>query len=125
MLCVRKAETLCIDCNVEMYARAATEVEALRKALGEAEEKAVQQQAARKKLEARVKEIQQELQDAVKKCETLEHDASAKEAELTKARQSTEAAQNEAQAALQEIKEAKNITAGKAFKMQSKYAERQ
>ena len=38
----------------------------MRKALGEAEEKAFQQQAARKKLEARVKEIQQELQDAVK-----------------------------------------------------------
>ena len=42
-------------------AGAATEIEALRKALGEAEEKAVQQQAAHKKLEARVKEIQQEL----------------------------------------------------------------
>ena len=42
LLCVRKAETLYIDCNVKMYARAATEVEALRKALGEAEEKAVQ-----------------------------------------------------------------------------------
>ena len=50
-----------MDCNVKMYAGAATEVEALRKALGEAEEKAVQQQAAHKKLEARVKEIQQEL----------------------------------------------------------------
>ena len=58
---------LCIDCNVEMYAGTATEVETLRKALGEAEEKAVQQQAARKKLKAWVKEIQQELQDVVKK----------------------------------------------------------
>ena len=77
---------LCIDYNVEMYAGAATEVEALRKALGEAEEKAIEQPAARKKLKARVKEIQQELQDAVKKCETLENDASAQEAELTKDR---------------------------------------
>ena len=102
-----------------------TEVEALKKAVAEAEDKAVQQQAARKKLEARVKEIQQELQDAVKKCETLENDASAQEAELTKARQSAETAWNEAQAALQEIQEAKKITAGKAFKMQSKYAEKQ
>jgi len=124
-MCVRKAETLCIDCNVEMYAGAATEVEALRKALGEAEEKAVQQQAARKKLKARVKEVQQELQDAVKKCEALEHDASVQGAELAKARQSAETAWNEAQAALQEIQEAKKITAGKAFKMQSKYAEKQ
>ena len=60
----------------------------------------------------------------MKKCETLENDASAQEAELTKARQSTETARNEAQAALQEIQEAKKITAGKAFKMQSKYAEK-
>ncbi len=43
-----------IDCSVVICAGAATEVEALRKSLGEAEEKAVQQQAARKKLEARV-----------------------------------------------------------------------
>src|SRR4030065_58279 len=78
--------------------RTENEVEALRKALGEAEEKAVQQQAARKKLKARVKEVQQELQDAVKKCETLENDASAQEAELTKARQGMETTRNEAQA---------------------------
>ena len=57
-------------------AGAATKIEALRKALGEAKEQAVQQQAARKKLKARVKEVHQELQDAVKKCEALEHDAS-------------------------------------------------
>ena len=55
-----------IDYSVVICAGAATEVEALRKALGEAEEKVVQQQAARKKLKARVKEVQQELQDAVK-----------------------------------------------------------
>ena len=46
---------LCTDCNVVICAGAATEVEALRKALGEAEEKAVQQQAARKKLKAWLK----------------------------------------------------------------------
>ena len=40
---------------------AMTEVEALRKALVEAEGKVVQQQGARKKLKARVKEVQQEL----------------------------------------------------------------
>ena len=67
----------CIDRSVMICIGATTEVEALKKALGEAKEKVFQQQAARKKLEARVKEIQQELQDAVKKCETLEHDASA------------------------------------------------
>ena len=86
LLCIRKAYAMCIDCSVVICAGAATEVEALRKALGEAEEKVVQQQAARKKLEARVKEIQQELQDAVKKCEALEHDASIQGSKLAKAR---------------------------------------
>ena len=57
----------------------------------------------------------------MKKCETLENDASAQEAELTKARQGAETARNEAQAVIQE---ARKITAGKAFKMQSKCAER-
>ena len=85
-----------IDRGVVICAGAATEVEALKKALGKAEEKAVQQQAARKKLEARVKEIQQELQDTVRKCETLERDASAQETELSKAQQSAETAWNEA-----------------------------
>ena len=113
-----------IDRSVIICVGAATEVEALKNALTEAEGKAVQQQAARKKLKARVDKIQQELQDAVKKCEALERDASVRETELTKARQSTEAAQNEARGALQEIQEAKKIAAGKAFNMQSKYAER-
>ena len=81
-----------IDCSVVICAGAATEVEALKNALTEAEGKAVQQQAARKKLEARVKEVQQELQDAVKKCEALEHDASVQGDELAKARQSAETA---------------------------------
>ena len=61
----------------------------------------------------------------MKKCDTLGNDASAQEAELTKARQGAETARKEAQAALQEIQEAKKITAGKAFKMKSKYAEKQ
>ena len=99
---------------------ATTEVEDLKKALGEAEGKAVKEQATRKKLKARVNEVQQELHDVVKKCETLERDASAKEAELSKARKSAETAQNEAQGALQEIQEARKIAAGKAFNMQSK-----
>ena len=88
-----------IDRSVIICVGAATEVEALKNALTKAEGKAVQQQAARKKLKAQVKEVQQELQDAVKKCEALEHDASAQGAELAKARQSAETARNEAQAA--------------------------
>ena len=57
----------------------------------------------------------------MKKYETLEGDVSARETELSKARQSTEAARVEAQGALQEIQEARKIAAGKAFSMQSKY----
>ena len=72
---------ICIDRIVMICTEATTEVEALKK--------------ARKKLKARVNEIQQEHHDAVKKCETLERDASAKEAELSKARQSAETARNE------------------------------
>ena len=60
----------------------------------------------------------------MKKCETLERDASVQETELAKARQSAEMARNEAQGALQEIQEARKIAAGKAFSMQSKYVER-
>ena len=60
----------------------------------------------------------------MKKCEALEHDASVRGTELAKARQRAETSWNEAQAALQEIQEAKKIAAGKAFNMQSKYAER-
>ena len=79
-----------------MYIEATTEVEALKEALAEAEGKAAEEQAARKKLKARVSEVQQELQDAVRKFETLERDASARETELAKARQSAETARNEA-----------------------------
>ena len=49
-----------------------TEVEALKKAVAEAEKKAAAEQALREKHEARVIEAEQELQEAVKKCETLE-----------------------------------------------------
>ena len=115
---------LCIDRSVMICVGATTEVEALKKALAEAEEKAAKEQAARKKVKARLNEVQQELQDAVKKCEALECDVSARETELTKARQSAEAARVEAQGALQEIQEAKKIAAGKAFSMQSKYVKK-
>ena len=113
-----------IDRSFMICIGATTEAEALKKALGEAEGKAVKEQAARKKLKARVSEVQQELQDAVKKCKALENDALAQGAELAKARQSAETARNETQAALQEIQEARKIAAGKAFSMQSKYAKR-
>ena len=102
---------VCIDCDVMICVGATSEVEALKKALAEAEEKAA-------------KEVQQELQDAVKKCDALEGDVSARGAELAKARQSAEEARVEAQGTLQETQEAKKIAAGKAFSMQSKYVKK-
>ena len=68
----------------------------LRETLVEAEGKAVKEQAARKRLRARVHEVQQELQDAMRKCKTLENNVSAQEAELVKAHKSAEAARIEA-----------------------------
>ena len=58
---------------------------ALKKALAEAEDKAAKERAAREKHEARVSEVQQELQDAVKKYESLERDSKTQESELAKA----------------------------------------
>lgn len=95
-----------------------------KKALAKAEGKAVKEQAARKKLKARLNEVQQELQDVVKKYKALEGDVLAREAELSKAHPSAEAARVEAQGALREIQEAKKIAVGKAFSMQSKYVKK-
>ena len=93
---------------------------ALKKALAEAEDKAAKERAAREKHEARVGEVQQELEDAVKKCESLERDSKTQVSELAKACQSAQEARAEAQSALQELQEAKKIAAGKAFIMQGK-----
>ena len=94
---------------------------ALKKALAEAKDKAAKECAACEKQEARVSEVQQELQDAVKKYESLERDLKNQESELAKAHQSAQDARAEAQSALQEIQAAKKIAAGKVFIMQSKF----
>ena len=56
-----------------------TEVEALKKAVAEAEGIAAAERALREKHEAMVIEAERELQEAVKKCETLEQSLSGKE----------------------------------------------
>ena len=100
---------------------ATTEVAALKKALAEAEDKAAMERAEREKQEARVSEVQQQLQDLVQKYESLERDSKTQESELAKALQSAQDTKAEAQKALQEIEAAKNIAASKAFVMQSKH----
>ena len=59
-----------------------------KKALSEDEKKAAKKRTKREKQEARVDEVQQELQDFVKKFESLECDSKMQESELAKARQS-------------------------------------
>ena len=71
-------------------------METLKKALAEAQERAAKEQAARENHEARVGEVQQELQDAVKKCESLERNIVDQESELAKARHSEQDARVEA-----------------------------
>ena len=93
---------------------------ALKKALAEAKDKAAKERAACEKHEAWVGEVQQELQDAVKKYESLERDSKTQESKLLKVHQSAQDARAKAQSALQEIQAAKKIAAGKAFIMQSK-----
>src|SRR3954465_10693111 len=100
---------------------ATTEVATLKKALSEAENKAAKERVEREKQEARVGEVQQELQALVKKHEALELDSKTRESELAKALESAKHAKTEAQMALQEIEAAKKIAAGKAFIMQSKH----
>ncbi|XP_048554297.1 uncharacterized protein LOC125535281 [Triticum urartu] len=88
-----------------------TEVEALKKAVAEAKEKAAIEQALREKHEAKVVEAERELQEAMEKCETLEQSLTEKESELSRAHQAV----CDAQGALQEIQEAREIMASKAF----------
>ena len=82
---------------------ATTEVAALKKALSEAEGKAAMERAERERQEARVGEVQQELQEFVKKYESLEHDSKTQGSELVKALENSQTAKAEAQKALQEI----------------------
>ena len=89
-----------------------TEVEALKRAVAEAKKKAATERTLHEKHEARVIEAEQELQEAVRRCETLEQSLTEKESELTKARKATSDARGETQSALQGIQEARKIAAG-------------
>ena len=72
-----------------------TEVKAPKKAVAKPGNKAAAEQALREKHEAKVVEARRELQEAMKKCETLEQSLTEKESELTKARQAAQDAQGE------------------------------
>ena len=100
---------------------ATTEVVTLKQALTKAEDTSAKERTEREKHEARVGEVQQELQALVAKHEALELDSKMRESELVTALESVKSAKAEAQKALQEIDAMKKIAAGKAFYMQSKH----
>ena len=71
-----------------------------------------------------MKEFQQELKDAIGKCESIERKLSDRDSELAEALQSMKAARAEAQGTCREIQEAKQIATGKVFNIQSKFVRR-
>ena len=62
-------------------------------------------------------EVEQELEYAIARCESLEQKSSEQASELAKALENLKEARVDAQGARQEIQEAKQIAAGKAFIM--------
>ena len=100
---------------------ATTEVATLKQALTKAEDTAAKECTEREKHEARMGEVQQELQALVAKHEALVLDSKTQESELAAALESAKSAKAEAQKALQEIDAMKKIAVGKAFYMQSKH----
>ena len=79
---------------------ATTEVATLKQALSEAENKAAKERTERERQEARVGEVQQELQALVSKHEALERDSKTRESELAAALESAKNAKAKAQRAL-------------------------
>ena len=79
---------------------ATTEVATLKQALSEAENKVAKERTERKRHEARVGEVQQELQALMSKHEALECDLKTREFELVAALESAKSAKAEGQKAL-------------------------
>jgi hypothetical protein len=116
-----------------MCAVGAAEVETLKSALAQAKEEAKANKAAadkaaaelkteqdaRRQHEDRVAEVEQELKDAIRKCEALEEKTSDQATELAKALQEAKEARVESRSAREEIRQAKQIAAGKPFLLQS------
>ena len=79
---------------------ATTEVATLKQALSKAEDIVAKERTEREKHEARVGEVQQELQALVTKHEALELDLKTRESKLAAAHESAKSAKAEAQKAL-------------------------
>ena len=100
---------------------ATTEVATLKQALSEAKDKAAKERTEQENQEARVGEVQQELQALVTKHEALELDSKTRESELAATLEGAKSAKAKAQKSLQEIEAMRKIAAGKAFNMQNKH----
>ena len=100
-------------------AQAKKEAEANKAAADKATTELNTEQDARSQHKARVAEVEQELKDAILKCEGLEEKALAQLSELAKALQDSKAARVESRSAREEIQQARQIAAGKAFLLQS------
>ena len=85
---------------------ACAKYEALKKALADANKKAEAGQVLREKHEARVITAERELQEAMKKSESLEQSLKGKESELAQALEDAEGAREEARGAARDIQEA-------------------
>ena len=81
----------------DMVTEATTEMASLKKVLSEGEHKVPLELKEPKKQEARVGEVQEELQELGKKFESLERDLKTKESELAKALASMKDAKAEAE----------------------------
>ena len=77
-------------------AGATNEVATLKEVVATAERNAAAERTEREKHEARVVEVQQELQDLMKKHESLERDSKTRESELATALESAKAAKAKA-----------------------------
>ena len=81
------------------------------------------EQAARRQDEEKISTMALELKNATGRCEFLEKENEAKTAELDKALQEAREAWSESRAAREEIRQAKEIAAGKPFLLQTKFGD--
>ena len=88
---------------------ATSEVATLKQALVDAEKRAATERTAREKYEAEVGKVWQELQDLMKKHESLELESKTQASELAAALETAKSAKAESQKTLQELDEVKKI----------------
>ena len=100
-------------------AQARKEAEANKTAADKAATELKTEQTARRQHEAWVAEVDQELKDAINKCETLEQKTSAQSSELSKALCDAKEPRSESRSASEEIHQARQIAAGKVFLLQN------